>query len=128
MKNNGATTLWEKWNGKDSHNHPMFGACCRQLFESILGIEQASDSCGYERVIITPKIPQKLNFAEGSIVTKSGKIYVGWKRKQEYIEFDISVPSGVDAIFSFNDYVEEINGGRKHILCKIGSELYAGLC
>ncbi len=26
MKNHGATTLWENWNGAHSHSHPMFGA------------------------------------------------------------------------------------------------------
>lgn len=26
MKKQGATTLWEMWNGKDSHSHPMFGS------------------------------------------------------------------------------------------------------
>ncbi len=38
MKQNGATTLWERWDGKESHNHPMFGACVRLLFTEILGI------------------------------------------------------------------------------------------
>ena len=26
MKKNGATTLWENWDGAHSHSHPMFGA------------------------------------------------------------------------------------------------------
>ena len=26
MKKQGATTLWENWNGAYSHSHPMFGA------------------------------------------------------------------------------------------------------
>ncbi|MBQ8027246.1 MAG: family 78 glycoside hydrolase catalytic domain, partial [Clostridia bacterium] len=26
MREHGATTLWENWNGMDSHSHPMFGA------------------------------------------------------------------------------------------------------
>lgn len=26
MRDQGATTLWENWNGADSHSHPMFGA------------------------------------------------------------------------------------------------------
>ena len=38
MKRNGATTLWERWDGRESHNHPMFGACVRLLFTEILGI------------------------------------------------------------------------------------------
>ena len=38
MKRNGATTLWERWDGRESHNYPMFGACVRLLFTQILGI------------------------------------------------------------------------------------------
>ena len=38
MKRNGAMTLWERWDGRESHNHPMFGACVRLLFTEILGI------------------------------------------------------------------------------------------
>ena len=38
MKRNGATTLWERWDGRESHNHPMFGACVRLLFTQILGV------------------------------------------------------------------------------------------
>ena len=38
MKRNGATPLWERWDGRESHNHPMFGACVRLLFTEILGI------------------------------------------------------------------------------------------
>ena len=38
MKRNGATTLWKRWDGRESHNHPMFGACVRLLFTQILGI------------------------------------------------------------------------------------------
>lgn len=38
MKRNGATTLWERWDGRESHNHPMFGACVRLMFTQILGI------------------------------------------------------------------------------------------
>ena len=31
MKAQGATTLWENWNGADSQNHPMLGACVKYL-------------------------------------------------------------------------------------------------
>ena len=31
IKAQGATTLWEYWEGERSHNHPMFGACVKHL-------------------------------------------------------------------------------------------------
>lgn len=31
MKKQGATTLWENWNGQESHSHPMFGAVVENI-------------------------------------------------------------------------------------------------
>ena len=33
MKKQGATTLWENWDGAHSHSHPMFGAVVKYLIE-----------------------------------------------------------------------------------------------
>ena len=38
MMKKGATTLYENWNGFGSHNHPMFGACIKDIVYSICGI------------------------------------------------------------------------------------------
>lgn len=76
MKRNGATTIWETWDGTHSHNHPMFGACSRQLFAGILGIKQRQGTAGYCDVIIDPiKTNHKLKVS-GSITTPNGVISV----------------------------------------------------
>lgn len=61
--NHGATTLWENWNGIGSHNHHMHGAVTGCLFYHILGMNIG------KKTIIEPKIPKKLNSAEGSVKT-----------------------------------------------------------
>ncbi len=33
MKRNGATTIWEEWDGKDSHSHPMFGSVVEYIIK-----------------------------------------------------------------------------------------------
>jgi len=45
----GATTLWEYWNGKQSHNHPMYGACVKYLITELMGIKKG------ETLLIEPK-------------------------------------------------------------------------
>lgn len=76
MKNHGATTLWENWDGCDSLSHPMFGAVNEYIYTYILGIKQCEDSVGYEKIKIEPAyIPESGNIS-GSIVTKNGKISV----------------------------------------------------
>jgi len=93
MKRHGATTIWEDWDGHRSQDHPMFGACARQLFTSILGIKQADDSCGYERVVISPVIPSTLERASGSIDTPRGKIFVSWEKKDGKLVIKTNVPN-----------------------------------
>lgn len=80
MKKEGATTLWETWNGNASHNHPMFGGAVRFLFTEILGIRQKPGSVGYEQIEISPAEIPALQWAEGSIETPHGTIHVHWKR------------------------------------------------
>ncbi len=95
IKNNGGTTLWESWNGTGSLFHPMFGACVRQLFTSILGIRQVEGSVGYHRIVIDPQLPNSLSFAEGSIRTELGTISVSCKKVNGKTEVHYSVPDGV---------------------------------
>lgn len=101
MKDRGATTLWEDWHGRDSHDHPMFGACSRQLFTSVLGICQAEDAAGYRNLVICPQIPQKMQCAKGSIRTESGTIFVSWHKEDNQIHFEIQIPEGTTGVFRY---------------------------
>lgn len=76
MKRHGATTIWEYFIGKCSHNHPMFGACARQLFQSVLGIRQRTGTAGYTDVIINPAKNIRGLAVSGSINTPNGVIAV----------------------------------------------------
>lgn len=76
MKRHGATTIWEYFIGKCSHNHPMFGACTRQLFTSVLGIKQREGTAGYNDVIINPVKTERKLKVSGSITTPNGIIAV----------------------------------------------------
>jgi len=100
MMDRGATTIWESWKG-GSHNHPMFGACARQLFTGILGIHQKQDSAGYTKLCISPKIPADMTFAEGYQTIPSGKIHVRWERQAQEVLFTITIPAGCTAAFQY---------------------------
>ena len=78
MKRNGATTLWERWDGRESHNHPMFGACVRLLFTEILGIRMtpSAQHFSYE---IRLSSQRQLTWAKGSIQTPDGILSVSWE-------------------------------------------------
>lgn len=82
MMEKGATTLWERWEGRDSHDHPMFGSVVKLLFTEILGIRQKDGTCGFGDYEIRPADIPSLEWAEGSIRTAKGEIRVKWNRKE----------------------------------------------
>ena len=91
MKRHGATTIWEHWGGA-SRNHPMFGACSRQLFTGVLGIKQRSGTAGYTDVIINPiKTTRKLTVS-GSITTPNGVIAVSLDTTSETAIINVDAP------------------------------------
>ena len=54
MRKMGATTLWERFDGVRSHNHPMFGAAVKHLYSGFAGITQREHTAGYDDIIIKP--------------------------------------------------------------------------
>ena len=123
MRQNGATTLFEYLDkAGPSNNHPMFGACTRQLFTGILGIRQAARSCGYMDVMIEPLLSGVVQQAAGSIQTIFGKLAVSFSLGQKTVE--IEIPNGVHALFrqgsqqvslkpGINRFVLEKDGPKK---------------
>lgn len=114
MKRQGATTVWENWNGESSHNHPMFGACARYLFTGILGIRQAKDSVGYEKLHIAPQMPAGLSFVRGSLFLPCGKVSVAMQKTENKTHIEIILPEDTNAHFVFGNYETQLHGGMNH--------------
>ncbi len=111
MRQSGATTLWENWNGEASHNHPMFGACVQYLFEGVLGITQAENSSAYDKIVIAPAKIKALDFAKGHITTEKGKISVSYKKSEGKTEFKVELPQNASAEFVYGDTVKALAEG-----------------
>ena len=101
MLDNGATTLWEHWEGSDntfSNNHPMFGSVSEWFYKHIAGIRPAPDAVGCDRVLIAPGPPQPgLDWAEASYDSIRGPIGAAWRLEGGWLHLDVSVPVGVTA-------------------------------
>lgn len=81
MRENGGGTLWEVWEGKYSHNHPMYGGIVRSLLTYVVGIRQKPGSVGFAEVEIAPMDIPGIDWAEGSITTPRGVISVRYRRQ-----------------------------------------------
>ena len=98
---NGATTLWELWNGKEkySHNHHMFSAVIGWFFKSLLGIRVDINNPGFESIEFAPCFLKEVGIAKGNVETKMGKIEIEWKYENNGYAYSVTIPNGINAMF-----------------------------
>lgn len=104
----GATTMWEHWDGKkqdgtfwsedmNSFNHYAYGAVGDWLYGAVLGINPTEDGGGFKKVEIKPVFTDKLDYAKGSVKTKHGIIRSAWKKENGSFKFNVHIPKGIYA-------------------------------
>ena len=109
----GATTIWEYWNGHRSHSHPMFGAVTRYLYQHILGIQQQTG--GFEKICIQPAYLPMLDYAKGSIMTPVGRISVERRNEGDQITFVVDLPDNATAEFTYAGESVKLTSGENKI-------------
>ncbi len=115
MMRTGATTLWEYWSDCEyqrSLNHPMFGACSKQLFYDALGITQAPGSAGWQKAHIEPKFLEWLPEAEGHMTTPHGKIRVAYRQSLTALRISVEIPHGLQAELCVKGRTMELKEGK----------------
>lgn len=118
MVQNGATTLWERWekaegNGMNSHNHPMLGAPCSWFFKYLGGIRYSPEFPGFSGFILDPFFAEKLSEVQVSYDSRSGKIVSHWQRKEKKIFWNFEIPPGCRAwVKTPNGKKQEYSGGK----------------
>ena len=110
----GATTIWERWNSyskKDgfgdvrmnSFNHYSLGSCGEWMFRSMLGID--SDGAGFNKITMKPELPalsgveggEGITWAKGHYDSIHGRIGSDWKRESDQFDWTIHVPTNTTA-------------------------------
>ena len=129
MLENGATTVWERWNGytkengfedpeMNSFNHYSLGSCVEWLYSYVLGIKLNEDT---DEVTVKPTISDKLAFAKGGTRVKGGNIFVRWERKENAVTIEVTADSGVKYLVNTEGYKvisEEKNGNNIKLIIK----------
>lgn len=101
MLDNGATTLWEHWQGGTdtfSHNHPMFGSVSAWLYRWLGGIQPAADAVGFDRIVICPQPIAEVAWVRCSHDSVRGRITSSWKRDGARLEMEIEIPANTTAL------------------------------
>ncbi len=120
---NGATTIWERWDGwtedkgfqdpnMNSFNHYSFGAVGRWLFGTVAGID--TDGPGYRKIIVRPR-PGEITSAKASYDSINGIIAADWAFKDNKFTLDVTIPANTTATVYIPavDAESVTEGGRK---------------
>jgi alpha-L-rhamnosidase len=110
----GATTIWEHWDGKNekgefwsknmnSFNHYAYGSVADWVYEEACGIKPSKP--GFEEAIIEPKPTDKLEYLSASIETKHGKIFSKWYHDGEKIKYEIETPVKATIVIDGKEHV-----------------------
>ena len=94
---NGATTLYERWNMTESKNHHMYSHFMAWLMTDIAGI-QPDNINGY--IYVKPYFVKELGYVRGYYDTKYGRVTVEWKRENGVVNLCVEVLQNVNVIYN----------------------------
>ena len=101
MVDQGATTVWEDWEGidedgvaHDSLNHYSKGAVIRFLHTHTLGLQQDEASAAWESFTFAPVPHESLTWAEGTHESPQGTIAASWRIDRGEFHAELSIPAG----------------------------------
>jgi alpha-L-rhamnosidase len=93
----GASTLWEQWNGNDSRNHIMYGDISAWFYKTLAGINPDPASPGFKHFIIKPQVLGNLQWAKGTYNSVQGLIVSDWYLKDYRFNLTVTIPPNTTA-------------------------------
>lgn len=110
----GATTVWEHWDGlkpdgsmwsadMNSFNHYSYGSVGDWLYKSVCGLRPCPEQPGYRRFSIMPRLSRRLSKAGLSYDSLYGRICVSWQLCGDRAELELEVPANTGARLVLED-------------------------
>ena len=105
---NGATTIWERWNsymvdkgmgpnGMNSFNHYAYGAVCQWLWERAAGIMTDTERAGFRHIYLNPVPDKRLGHLEAEFKSAAGVIKSAWRYEGDTWIWTFTIPEGSTA-------------------------------
>ena len=137
----GATTLWETWDGLASRNHHMFSDVSAWFYKALAGIRLDADRPAFKHAVIKPWPVGELTWAAGETRTPYGLLRSAWKREDGRFTLDVAVPPNSSATVHLPtgdaagvleggrpvreaEGVEPVGTGGGRVVCKVGAGRY----
>ncbi len=108
MIRNGATTIWERWDGwteekgfqtpnMNSFNHYSLGSVGEWLYRSVAGIDLDPERPGFAHVVVRPRPGGGLTWARATYAGVRGEIASGWELDGGTLTLRVTIPPGSTA-------------------------------
>ena len=105
---NGATTIWERWNsytkesgmgpnGMNSFNHYAYGAVCQWIWQTCAGIASDPALPGFKHIIMKPVPDRRLGHLDATYNSAAGLIESHWKYEGNEWIWSFTTPKGATA-------------------------------
>ncbi|HEX6709738.1 MAG TPA: glycoside hydrolase family 78 protein [Rubrobacter sp.] len=118
---NGATTIWERWDGwteengfqspnMNSFNHYSLGSVGEWLYRYVAGLDLGAP--GYGRIVIRPRPGGGLTHARGEYDSVRGRISSAWKIEDDRFVLEVTIPPNTTATVHVPVEEEVSEGGR----------------
>ena len=125
---NGATTIWERWNsymldkgmgpqGMNSFNHYAYGCVCQWLWEVAAGIAADPTQPGFRHIIMRPVPDKRLGHLTAQYQSAAGLIKSSWKYKGDLWVWEFTIPEGATATVTLPgaEKSQEYSSGTYHV-------------
>ncbi|PAW79494.1 MAG: hypothetical protein B9S32_02850 [Verrucomicrobia bacterium Tous-C9LFEB] len=130
---NGATTIWERWDGwtpekgpqdkgMNSYNHYAYGAVGAWMYRSVAGLELDPAQPGYQHIIFRPRPGGTITWAEASLETAHGLVSIRWEKAESALKVAVTVPAGTSATLlppAGYGSAQELKPGRHELTLKV---------
>jgi alpha-L-rhamnosidase len=104
MIKEGATTIWELWNGNtaapdmNSQNHVMLlGDLLVWYFEELAGIRSHPDHPAFRKLLMRPAFPDGLDHVDATYISPQGFIRSHWTLSEDTLTWEIEIPANTTA-------------------------------
>ena len=119
---NGATTIWERWNsymidkgmgprGMNSFNHYAYGCVCEWIWETVAGIAADPATPGFKHIIMKPIPDKRLGHVTAKYRSAAGLIKSAWKYEGDTWIWKFTIPKGVTATVTLPGEIKSKNYG-----------------
>lgn len=105
----GATTIWETWDGQASQNHYSYGAISGWLISGVCGIRYND-----EKTVIAPAPHPLLTQARACFDSPAGRIESEWSYRGEEWTLRVKLPANLEAEVLLPDGTRRIAGPGEH--------------